>query len=34
MDNKQSTQNAIEVLKNTFGFSNYRYGQREIIENI
>ena len=34
MNSLQLDQKAIEILKNVFGFSNYRYGQKEIVENI
>ena len=34
MNSLQLDEKAIEILKNIFGFSDYRYGQKEIIENI
>ena len=34
MNSLQLNEKAIEILKNVFGFSNYRYGQKEIVENI
>jgi ATP-dependent DNA helicase RecQ len=34
MNSLQLDEKAIEILKNVFGFSDYRYGQKEIIENI
>ena len=34
MNSLQLDEKAIEILKNVFGFSNYRYGQKEIVENI
>ena len=34
MNNLQSNEKAFAILKKVFGFSNYRYGQQEIVENI
>jgi hypothetical protein len=34
MNSLQLDKKAIEILKNVFGFSDYRYGQKEIVENI
>ena len=34
MNNLQLNEKAFEILKKVFGFSNYRYGQQEIVENI
>ena len=34
MNNLQLNEKAFEMLKEVFGFSNYRYGQQEIVENI
>ena len=34
MNSLQLDEKAIEILKNVFGFSNYRYGQKEIVESI
>jgi ATP-dependent DNA helicase RecQ len=34
MNSLQLDEKAIEILKNVFGFSDFRYGQKEIVENI
>ncbi|MDA9973322.1 DNA helicase RecQ [Alphaproteobacteria bacterium] len=34
MDSLQLNKNATKILKNIFGFSDYRYGQKEIVDNI
>ena len=34
MNNLQLNEKAFDILKKVFGFSNYRYGQQEIVENI
>ena len=34
MNPLQLNEKSIETLKNVFGFSNYRFGQKEIVENI
>ena len=34
MDSLQLNQKATEILKNVFGFSDYKYGQKEIVESI
>ena len=34
MNSSQLNEKALETLKNVFGFSSYKYGQQEIVENI
>ncbi|MDC1375899.1 DNA helicase RecQ [bacterium] len=34
MNNSLLNEKALETLKNIFGFSNYRYGQQEVVESI
>ncbi|MDC1356214.1 DNA helicase RecQ [Pseudomonadota bacterium] len=34
MNSLQLNEKAIKILKNIFGFSDYKYGQKEIVENI